>query len=159
MTRGTAEPEPEAGAAEAVRGAARRAVSRSGRRRFARLLAVLLSLVTFAPAGPAAAATPSISVNPSSVCTGRPDRVLEFSTGELRVYKNRRYACAVTIAKNPGPRRKMSVSIQARGGHPRVDEGRFTHRAGPVTVHALNRCVRASGKVSGVGRSTGWILC
>jgi hypothetical protein len=35
----------------------------------------------------------------------------------------------------------------------------FTRQAGPVTVHALNRCVRATGSVSGTSRSTRWILC
>lgn len=37
--------------------------------------------------------------------------------------------------------------------------GRFTKLAGPVTVHALNRCVRASGSIAGTAASTGWILC
>ncbi|MER5770012.1 hypothetical protein [Streptomyces sp. NPDC001985] len=92
-------------------------------------------------------------------CSGRPDKTVKFATGELRVYKKRGSACAVTLAKRPGPRRSMSVSLQARGGRAKIDKGRFTRKAGPVTVHAHNRCVRASGQVSGVGRSTGWILC
>ncbi|MCM2392130.1 hypothetical protein [Streptomyces albipurpureus] len=95
----------------------------------------------------------------ASGCSGRPAKTIRFATGELRVYKNHRYACAVTIAKRPGVRRMMSVSIQPRGGRPVVDQGNYQRKAGPVTVHALNRCIRASGKVAGVGRSTGWILC
>ncbi|MFI2210995.1 hypothetical protein [Streptomyces sp. NPDC020141] len=130
------------------------AVARGGRLS-GRILAVLLSLAALGAVGPGGAEANAAP----AVCSGRPDKVLEFATGELRVYKKHRYACAVTVAKNPGARRSMYVSLQPRGGHPRVDEGRFTHRAGPVTVHALHRCVRASGKVSGVGRSTGWILC
>ncbi|MFI1013187.1 hypothetical protein [Streptomyces sp. NPDC020965] len=95
----------------------------------------------------------------TAACSGRPVRTVRFATGELRVYKNSRYACAVTLANRPGARRAMSVSLQPRGGRAVVESGRFTRQAGPVTVHALSRCVRASGKVSGVGGSTGWILC
>ncbi|CAL9291482.1 hypothetical protein SUDANB25_01911 [Streptomyces sp. SudanB25_2051] len=91
-------------------------------------------------------------------CPGRLAKTVKFATGELRVYKNRQYACAVTVAK-PGPRRPMSVTLQPRGGRALADSGRFTRQAGPVTVHALNRCVRATGAVSGRGGSTGWILC
>ncbi|MET9656913.1 hypothetical protein [Streptomyces sp. NPDC006510] len=95
----------------------------------------------------------------ATVCAGRPAKTVPFKTGELRVYKNRSYACAMAVAKKPGPRRAMSVTIQARGGRPVVDSGKYTKQAGPVTVHALNRCVRASAKISGKSGSTGWILC
>ncbi|MGW6457763.1 hypothetical protein ACWF94_17930 [Streptomyces sp. NPDC055078] len=95
----------------------------------------------------------------SVTCSGRPLKTLRFATGELRVYKSHRRACAVTVAKRPGARRWMSVSLQPRGGRPVVKKGFVKRKAGPVSVHALNRCVRASGKVAGVGRSTGWILC
>lgn len=95
----------------------------------------------------------------ATVCAGRPAKTVPFKTGELRVYKNRSYACATAVAKKPGPRRTMSVTIQARGGSPVVDQGKYTKQAGPVTVHALNRCVRASAKISGKSGSTGWILC
>lgn len=99
------------------------------------------------------------SAEAMSVCSGRPQQTVRFATGELRVFKNRDYACAITVAKKPGAKRTMSVSLQARGASPVVDKGTFTRQAGPVTVHALNRCVRASGAVSGKGGSTGWILC
>ncbi|MEV7869465.1 hypothetical protein AB0P17_26000 [Streptomyces sp. NPDC088124] len=95
----------------------------------------------------------------ASVCSGRPEKTVAFATGELRIYKARGYACALTVAKNPGKKRAMSVSLQPRGGNPVVDSGSYTRQAGPVTVHALNRCVRASGVVSGKKGSTGWILC
>ncbi|WP_233518304.1 hypothetical protein [Streptomyces corynorhini] len=95
----------------------------------------------------------------ASVCSGRPLRTVPFSTGEVRVYKGRDYACAVTVAKKPGKKRSMSISLQSRGGNPVLDRGQFTRQAGPVTVHALNRCVRATGSVSGTSVSTGWILC
>ncbi|AXG77975.1 hypothetical protein [Streptomyces paludis] len=95
----------------------------------------------------------------ASVCSGRPVRTVPFATGELRVYKVRDYACATTVAKNPGQKRPMSVSLQPRGGNAVVDSGRYTRHAGPVTVHALNRCVRATGSVAGKSGSTGWILC
>lgn len=92
-------------------------------------------------------------------CPGRLVKSVSFSTGELRVYERGDYACAVTLAKRPGTQRSMSVSLQSRGGRAAKDSGRFTRHAGPVTVHALNRCVRATGSVSGVFASTGWILC
>ncbi|MEU0299323.1 hypothetical protein ABZ252_07600 [Streptomyces sp. NPDC006175] len=95
----------------------------------------------------------------ASPCSGRLVKSVTFSTGSLRVYKSRAYACAVTVAKKPGARRAMRVSLQPRGGRAVVDSGRFTKLAGPVTVHALNRCVRASGSIGGSSGSTGWIGC
>jgi len=93
----------------------------------------------------------------ASACTGRPAKTVSFKTGELRVFKSRAYACAVAVAKNPGRARAMSVTIQPRGGRPVVDSGRYTRQAGPVTVHALNRCVRASATIDGKSGSTGWV--
>ncbi|MFI9624824.1 hypothetical protein [Streptomyces sp. NPDC052042] len=95
----------------------------------------------------------------TAACSGRLAKTVPFKTGELRVYKSRAYACAVAVAKKPGPKRPMSVTIQPRGGGPVVDSGQYTRQAGPVTVHALNRCVRASAAIAGKSGSTGWILC
>ncbi|MEV1050831.1 hypothetical protein [Streptomyces sp. NPDC049887] len=95
----------------------------------------------------------------ASVCSGRPVKAVGFATGELRIFKKRNLVCALTVAKRPGAVRAMSVSLQPRGGRAVVDKGRFTRRAGPVTVHALNRCVRLSGTIAGRSASTGWILC
>ncbi|WP_308426787.1 hypothetical protein [Streptomyces xantholiticus] len=120
----------------------------------ARALAVVTAIaaLTFAAPGvPHAEA--------AAACPGRLAKTVSFSTGELRVYERGDYACAITLAKRPGTRRSMSVSLQPRGGHGDEDSGSFTRQAGPVTVHSLNRCVRATGSVSGVSRSTGWILC
>lgn len=104
--------------------------------------------------------TPAASpAHAASACSGRLVKTVTFSTGSLRVYESRAYACAVTVARKPGARRAMRVSLQPRGGRAAVDSGSFTQLAGPVTVHALNRCVRASGSVAGVSASTGWILC
>ncbi|GAA3371772.1 hypothetical protein GCM10020367_23780 [Streptomyces sannanensis] len=116
-------------------------------------LAVLTTtaLSVVGPGAPSAAA--------ASTCSGRKVKTVVFATGELHVYKSRQYACAVTVAKSPGARRPMSVSIRARGGRPAVDSGRYTRQAGPVTVHALSRCVLAEGSVSGRRAGTGWILC
>ncbi|MFB6635596.1 hypothetical protein ACFCWY_37465 [Streptomyces sp. NPDC056362] len=94
-----------------------------------------------------------------SVCHGRPTRTVTFPTGELRLYRTRQYVCAVTVATRPGPRRAMAVSLQPRGARPVVRSGRFDRQVGPVTVHALHRCVRAGGSVAGRGTVTGWILC
>lgn len=95
----------------------------------------------------------------ASGCSGRPAKTVEFSTGELRVYKSRAHVCAVTVAKKPGKRRTMSVTLQARGGRAVSDKGKYTKMAGPVTVNALNRCVRATGAIGKKSASTGWILC
>ncbi|WP_406450270.1 hypothetical protein OG782_12435 [Streptomyces sp. NBC_00876] len=99
------------------------------------------------------------SAEAASVCAGRPAKTVKFATGELRVYKTRAYACATAVAYKPGKRRTMSVQIQPRGGRPVADRGSFTQQAGPVTVHALNRCVRASGAIAGKTVRTAWILC
>ncbi|MFG2600794.1 hypothetical protein [Streptomyces sp. NPDC048462] len=128
---------------------------RTGRGSSARLLVLVLTAVLGLLIGGIGAT----GANAASVCAGRPAKTLKFGTGELRVYKNRSYACALAVAAKPGARRKMSVQIQPRGGHPVVDSGRFTRQAGPVTVHALNRCVRVSGTISGRTGTTGWILC
>ncbi|WP_437090159.1 hypothetical protein [Streptomyces hundungensis] len=113
------------------------------------VLAATGSLLMFGP--------PSGSADAAAACAGRPVKTVGFSTGELRLYKGNGYACAVTEAKSPGPRRQMSVTIQARGGAPAGDSGAYTQRAGPVTVHAGNRCVRATGSISGSSAETGWV--
>lgn len=92
-------------------------------------------------------------------CAGRLARTVEFGTGEVRVYKSRTQACAVSVARVPGERRQMAVSIQARGGAPVRDAGRFTRYAGPVTVGVINRCVYVKGDVGTGSADSGWILC
>ncbi|WP_262386860.1 hypothetical protein [Streptomyces sp. TRM49041] len=123
------------------------------RRGVAYTVAVVVAVGVLGVAGPGVGAAEAAG------CAGRLAKVVRFATGELRVYRSGQYACAVTVAKNPGARRPMSVTLQPRGGRAVVDSGRFTRLAGPVSVHALNRCVRATGSVSGKGRSTGWVLC
>ncbi|GFH34006.1 hypothetical protein SCWH03_02110 [Streptomyces pacificus] len=118
------------------------------------MLAVLMVLGAVSLTGPG-----SQRAEAASACSGRPTKAVGFATGELRVYKKRQYVCALTVAKQPGAARPMSVSLQPRGGRAVVDSGRFTRLAGPVTVYALNRCVRASGAVAGKRASTGWTLC
>ncbi|MGW5600474.1 hypothetical protein ACWEWL_15415 [Streptomyces rochei] len=92
-------------------------------------------------------------------CPGRKVRTLTFATGSVVVHERGAHVCAVTVPKKPGTKRQMSVSVQARGGRPVVDSGRFAHRAGPVTVYAGKRCVWVRGAVSGRSVSSGWILC
>ncbi|MCX4693259.1 hypothetical protein [Streptomyces sp. NBC_01408] len=92
-------------------------------------------------------------------CAGRLAKTLPFATGEVRVYKSRTRACAVTVARGPGERRQMTVSIQPRGGVPVRDSGRFTRYAGPVMVGAISRCVYVKGDVGGGSADSGWILC
>ncbi|MER7733772.1 hypothetical protein ABTX80_23050 [Streptomyces erythrochromogenes] len=84
---------------------------------------------------------------------------MSFDAGELRVYKSRTRACATAVARTPGERRRMAVSIQPRGGAPVRDAGRFTRYAGPVTVGAISRCVYVKGSVGAGSADSGWILC
>ncbi|MBG0855068.1 hypothetical protein I2W78_25300 [Streptomyces spinoverrucosus] len=123
------------------------------RRRMALGVAVLTA------SGLLALAAPADAHAAASNCAGRKVRTLPFSTGVVKVYKRGGYVCAVTFAKNPGTKRSMSVSVQARGNRPVVDKGRYAHRAGPVTVHAGQRCVWVKGSVGRGSVSSGWILC
>ncbi|MEU4168493.1 hypothetical protein AB0F46_16665 [Streptomyces sp. NPDC026665] len=122
------------------------------RRRLALGLAVLTAggLLAFMGAGSAQAA---------SSCSGRKVRTLPFTTGSVQVYKRSGYVCAVTFPEARGARKRMSVSVQARGGRPVVDSGHFAHHAGPVTLYAGHRCVRIKGSVGSGSVSSGWILC
>ncbi|WP_395570804.1 hypothetical protein [Streptomyces sp. BK79] len=95
----------------------------------------------------------------AAACPGRKVRTLPFATGSVLVYRRGGHVCAVTVPKKPGTKRQMSVSVQARGGRPVVDSGRYAYRAGPVTVHVGTRCVWVKGKVSRGSVSSGWILC
>ncbi|MGW6285477.1 hypothetical protein [Streptomyces sp. NPDC055107] len=128
-----------------------------GGRRTRRLLVRLLVLPLLAGLVPLLAVPATAQA--AAGCSGRPAKTVEFSTGELRVYKSRAQACAVTVAKKPGKRRTMSVTLQARGGRAVTDKGSYTKMAGPVTVSALNRCVRATGAIGRKSAATGWILC
>ncbi|KPI33985.1 hypothetical protein OV450_1204 [Actinobacteria bacterium OV450] len=92
-------------------------------------------------------------------CAGDLVRTLPLPTGEVRVYKSRTQACAVTVAGDPGRRRPMAVSIQPRGGVPVGDSGQFTRYAGPVTVGAISRCVYVKGSIESGSVDSGWILC
>ncbi|HWU05838.1 MAG TPA: hypothetical protein VN520_05495 [Streptomyces sp.] len=124
-----------------------------------RLVTVLLVLPLLGALGLVLGPTGTAPAQAAVACSGRLVKTVTFPAGSLRVYKSRAYACAVTVARKPGARRAMRVSLQPRGGRAVVDSGRFTELAGPVTVHALNRCVRASGSVGSSSGSTGWILC
>ncbi|MFF8971420.1 hypothetical protein [Streptomyces sp. NPDC014995] len=123
------------------------------RRRTPAVLAVLITsvlLVLVAPAGAEAASSP---------CPGRKVRTVSFSTGSVHVYKSNGTVCAFTLQKNPGTRKTMSVSVQARGHHPRRLEGSRTRRIGPIDVYAGHRCVLVKGSVGRGSGSSGWILC
>ncbi|MGW1869220.1 hypothetical protein ACWCPS_27125 [Streptomyces mauvecolor] len=119
-------------------------------------------LVVFGPGGgsaDAAAACAGIGASPArtQLRAWGTVKTVGFGTGELRLYKGNGYACAVTAAKNPGARRQMSVTIQARGSAPAGDSGSYTRMAGPVTVHSGSRCVRATGAIAGSAVETGWV--
>ncbi|MFB7504227.1 hypothetical protein [Streptomyces broussonetiae] len=92
-------------------------------------------------------------------CAGREVLTLPFSTGVTHVYRNDGYVCALTIARQPGSRQTMSVSVQARGNRPVVDRGSYLRLAGPVTVHAGHRCLWIKGSVGRGSVDRGWVLC
>ncbi|MFF3334734.1 hypothetical protein ACFYWX_35230 [Streptomyces sp. NPDC002888] len=120
------------------------------RRRLALGTSVLTASALLALASPAAAhAAPSH-------CAGRKVRTLTFSTGSVQIYKQAGYLCALTVPKAPGTRRKMTVSVHARGLRPVVDTGQYAYRAGPVTVHVGHRRVLIKGEVGQGSVSSGW---
>ncbi|WP_030347624.1 hypothetical protein [Streptomyces sp. NRRL S-1022] len=125
------------------------------RRRLALGAAVLAAsgALTLTATGAAQAA------GPGGTCAGREVKTLPFKTGVTHVYQRNGYVCAVTVARDPGSARTMSVSVQARGNRPVVDQGRYRYHAGPVTVHAGHRCVWIKGTVGRYSASSGWILC
>ncbi|MBC9725186.1 hypothetical protein [Streptomyces sp. TRM68367] len=122
------------------------------RRRSALAMAVLTGSGLLTVAVPAQAQA-------APLCTGRKVRTLPFSTGAVQLYKSGRWLCAVTVAKDPGTRRTMSVSVQARGSVPVPDAGHYERYAGPVIVHDGRRCVWVTGRVGrGALSSKAWIL-
>ncbi|MGW3952728.1 hypothetical protein ACWEKM_17780 [Streptomyces sp. NPDC004752] len=124
------------------------------RRRLALGVAVLAASGALAFAVPGGALAAS-----DGSCAGRKVKSLPFSTGTVHIYKRNGYVCAVTLPKRSGTKRTMSVSVQARGNRPVVDQGRYALRAGPVRVHAGHRCVWVRGSVDRGSVSSGWILC
>ncbi len=122
------------------------------RRRVALGMAVLTASGLLALAAPGTAQA-------APVCPGHKAATLPFSTGTVHVFRQSGYVCAYTVPNTAGAKRTMSVSVQARGNRPVVDKGRYTRRAGPVTVHAGHRCVRVKGSVGSGSVSSGWILC
>ncbi|MEU6195214.1 hypothetical protein [Streptomyces sp. NPDC047061] len=124
------------------------------RRRLALGAAVLAASGVFALVAPAEAQAAT-----AANCAGREVRTLSFATGTVHVYRQGGYVCAITLPRKSGGRRTMSVSVQARGNRPVVDKGKYSHRAGPVTVHAGHRCVWVRGTVGRSSVSSGWILC
>ncbi|MFF3763013.1 hypothetical protein ACFYYR_02830 [Streptomyces sp. NPDC001922] len=90
-------------------------------------------------------------------CEGRKVKTLSLPGGRIHIHRTRLFACAFTVATDPGKRRKMSVSIQARGTRPRWDTGYYSHHAGPVRVAAGQRCVFVRGSVGGRSVSSGWL--
>jgi hypothetical protein len=117
------------------------------------VLAVLTASVLLALVAPGSAQAAS------APCPGRKVRTLSFSTGSVQVYKSNGSVCAVTLQKNPGTRKQMSVSVQARGLRAVRKEGSRTRRIGPVSVYAGHRCVWVRGSVGRGSVSSGWILC
>ncbi|MEU6731834.1 hypothetical protein [Streptomyces physcomitrii] len=99
------------------------------------------------------------SADAAELCNGRKARTLHFRTGEVRVYRDKGYVCAVAVADRAGTPQAMSVTVQARGSAAVADKGTFKYHAGPVKVHAGHRCVWVRGKIGNKSVSSGWILC
>lgn len=117
------------------------------------VLLIVATLLTVAVPGSALAAS-----SPAS-CPGRKVRTLPFSTGSVLIYKEGGYVCAVTVQKNPGTKRLISVSVQARG-HVAVAKSRtHTRSSPPARVYAGHRSVRVTGAVAGGSYRSGWIVC
>ncbi|MFF7162770.1 hypothetical protein ACFZBP_15670 [Streptomyces sp. NPDC008086] len=124
------------------------------RRRLAVGLAVLTAAGLIAVAAPTQAQAAA-----ATRCEGRKVKTYPFSTGTLYVYKKRGHVCAIVLPRRPGRQQAMKVSVQAFRAKPVTDEGLYTRRAGPVTVHAGQRCVWVTGRVGSGSVSKGWILC
>ncbi|KMS71422.1 hypothetical protein ACM01_27065 [Streptomyces viridochromogenes] len=124
------------------------------RRRLTVGLAVLTASGLLAVAAPTAAQAAA-----PTRCEGRKVKTYPFSTGTLYVYKKRGHVCAIVLPERPGRQQTMKVSVQAFRANPVIDEGQYTRRAGPVTVHAGQRCVWVKGRVGSGSVSKGWILC
>jgi ABC-type phosphate transport system substrate-binding protein len=108
------------------------------RRRMALGVAVLTA------AGLLALVSPGSAAAAASSCAGRKVRTLPFSTGSVHVYQRSGYVCAMTFPKTPGSRKKMSVSVQARGSGDgprgaalRVDQGRCRRGFGEFGLDPL----------------------
>ncbi|AWT43410.1 MULTISPECIES: hypothetical protein [Streptomyces] len=118
-----------------------------------------LGTATLTASGLLALAAPGAQAAAPTRCQGREVKTLAFSTGVTHVYRQNGYVCALTVTRRPGVAVTMSVSVQARGGRPVVDKGRYRYQAGPITVHAGHRCVKVTGAVGNGSVRTGWILC
>ncbi|WP_416975236.1 hypothetical protein [Streptomyces sp. 4F14] len=132
---------------------------RGTRRWLALVTAALTTSGVLALATPAVAETASNKAPVPTSCAGRAVRTFAFTTGKVVVYKRPGYVCAVTLAKRPGAKQDISVTVQARGNAP-VERGWSHARTSPaVTVHAGHRCVRVEGHVGRGEVKSGWILC
>ncbi|MFI2640263.1 hypothetical protein [Streptomyces sp. NPDC018610] len=118
-----------------------------------------LGVAVLTGAGMMALALPGTAQAAASTCAGREVKTMRFATGTVHVYRSDGYVCALTLPRRAGLKQTMSVTVQARGNRPVTDKGRFSYRAGPVTVHAGHRCVRVGGTVGAGSVHSGWILC
>ncbi|MFI7503524.1 hypothetical protein ACIBVL_34640 [Streptomyces sp. NPDC049687] len=130
--------------------------ARGGRGALRRLAVGMAVLTT---SGMLALAAPGDAQAASSLCAGRKVRTLSFSTGSVRVYKSGDWICAYTVQRNPGPQRRISVSVQARGHVPVRKTRKHARTSLPVRVYAGHRCVWVRGSVGRGSVSSGWILC
>ncbi|MDQ0787087.1 hypothetical protein [Streptomyces sp. B3I8] len=122
-------------------------------------LAALITTGLLVLAAPTSATAATPTTNATALCPGHKVRTLSFSTGSVQVFRRGDYLCALTYPKKKSGKKTMSVSVQARGSRAVVDRGRFTHHAGPISVHAGHRCVWIRGSVDSGSVSSGWILC
>lgn len=100
-------------------------------------------------------AGPAVTAEAASYCSGRVVRTVPFSGGEVVVHKKAGYVCAATVARRSGPRRAMSVGVQARGNREVLDRAgtaatpdpssstRGTAASGCRAASAAARCAAA----------------
>ena len=120
-----------------------------------RRLALGMGVLT--ASGLLAVAAPGQAQAASGPCPGHKIRTFTFSTGALKLYKSGNYLCAVTVPKNPGAERRMTVSLRVRGFRPIEDKGHYTKYAGPVRAYVGHRKVWLKASVGGGSYdSDGW---
>jgi hypothetical protein len=116
-------------------------------------------LAVLTASGLLAVAAPGEAQAAGTSCPGRKVRTVPFSTGSVQIYRSGGTVCAFTVAKNPGRKRTMAVSVRARGHNPVSYQGKHRRKTRTVALWAGQRCVKVTGRVGGGSVSSGWILC
>ncbi|MUL42475.1 spore-associated protein A [Streptomonospora sp. PA3] len=109
-------------------------------------------------AGAVAAASPAAAATYGGECGSgyqvvNSDNIGSRGTVFLTYNSGNGYNCVVAKRNNPGSRViiEAGLSVSPAGNHWDVyDGGRYTTYAGPIYLHAADRCVDWMGRISGV---------